>query len=70
MLVLIFKALNGLGSGYLKDRLLNYQHPCTLCSAMMALVVVPSTEEARLLHTHTRAFSVATSRLWSGTLSH
>ncbi|XP_053106346.1 uncharacterized protein LOC128325025 [Hemicordylus capensis] len=65
VLVLTFKALNGLGPGYLRDRL----HPRVAArltrTSEGALLWVPTMREARLSCTRDRAFSVAAPRLWN-----
>ncbi|KAF7246618.1 Mitochondrial tRNA-specific 2-thiouridylase 1 [Varanus komodoensis] len=47
VLVMTYKALNGLGPGYLKERLLPYMPSCPLRSAADALLREPSVKEIR-----------------------
>ncbi|XP_053112476.1 uncharacterized protein LOC128327575 [Hemicordylus capensis] len=65
VLVLTFKALNGLGSGYLRDHLLPRVAACLTRSSEGALLRVPTMKEARLSCTWDRAFSVVAPRLWN-----
>ncbi|XP_053169630.1 uncharacterized protein LOC128353010 [Hemicordylus capensis] len=65
VLVLTFKALNGLGPGYLRDRLLPRVAAHLTRSSEGALLWVPTMREAWLSCTRDRAFSVAAPRLWN-----
>ena len=58
MLVLTFKALNGLGPVYLKEHLHLHRLAQTLRSSAEGLLAVPSLREVRLQGTRLRAFSV------------
>ncbi|KAF7246701.1 hypothetical protein EYD10_07390 [Varanus komodoensis] len=57
VLVMTYKALNGLGPGYLKERLHPYVPSRPLRSAGEALLREPSMEEVRRVVTRRRAFS-------------
>ncbi|KAF7239530.1 putative RNA-directed DNA polymerase from transposon BS [Varanus komodoensis] len=57
VLVMTYKALNGLGPGYLKERLHPYMPSCPLRSAGEALLREPSVKEIRRVATRRRAFS-------------
>ena len=63
MLVLTFKALNGLGPGYLKERLLPYVPAHTLRSSSGILLHEPLPKEVRQVATRRRAFSAVAPRL-------
>ena len=65
VLVLTFKALNGLGPVYLKERLHPHQSAWTLRSSAEGLLSVPSLREAKLQGTRQRAFSVVAPALWN-----
>uniref|UniRef100_A0A670I451 Reverse transcriptase domain-containing protein n=1 Tax=Podarcis muralis TaxID=64176 RepID=A0A670I451_PODMU len=58
VLVLTFKALNGLSPVYLKERLYPHRSARTLRSSAEGLLAVPSLREAKLQGTRQRAFSV------------
>ena len=58
VLVLTFKALNGLGPVYLKERLHPHRSTRTLRSSAEGLLAVPSLQEAKLQGTRQRAFLV------------
>ncbi|KAF7244717.1 hypothetical protein EYD10_09203 [Varanus komodoensis] len=51
VLVMTYKALNGLGPGYLKERLRPYMPSCPLRSAMDALLREPSVNDIRRVNT-------------------
>ncbi|KAF7239847.1 Cardiolipin synthase (CMP-forming) [Varanus komodoensis] len=57
MLVMTYKALNGLGPGYLKERLRPYMPSRPLRTAGEALLQEPSVKEIRRVVTRRRAFS-------------
>ncbi|KAF7253666.1 hypothetical protein EYD10_00580 [Varanus komodoensis] len=57
VLVMTYKALNGLGPGYLKERLRPYMPSRPLRSAGEALLREPSVKEIRRVATRRRAFS-------------
>ncbi|XP_062992110.1 uncharacterized protein LOC134404983, partial [Elgaria multicarinata webbii] len=65
VLVLTFKALNGLGPGYLKERLLPYVPTRTLRSSTGGLLHEPLPKEVRQVATRRRAFSAVAPRLWN-----
>uniref|UniRef100_A0A670J4S4 Reverse transcriptase domain-containing protein n=1 Tax=Podarcis muralis TaxID=64176 RepID=A0A670J4S4_PODMU len=65
VLVLTFKALNGLGPVYLKERLHPHHSARTLRSSAEGLLAVPSLREAKLQGTRQRAFSVVAPALWN-----
>uniref|UniRef100_A0A670II88 Reverse transcriptase domain-containing protein n=1 Tax=Podarcis muralis TaxID=64176 RepID=A0A670II88_PODMU len=65
VLVLTFKALNGLGPVYLKERLHLHHSARTLRSSAEGLLAVPSLREVRLQGTRQRAFSVVAPALWN-----
>ncbi|XP_060124758.1 uncharacterized protein LOC132591228 [Zootoca vivipara] len=65
VLVLTFKALNGLGPVYLKERLHPHRSARTLRSSSEGLLAVPSLREAKLQGTRQRAFSVVAPTLWN-----
>uniref|UniRef100_A0A670HMU9 Reverse transcriptase domain-containing protein n=1 Tax=Podarcis muralis TaxID=64176 RepID=A0A670HMU9_PODMU len=65
VLVLTFKALNGLGPVYLKERLHPHRSARTLRSSSEGLLAVPSLREVKLQGTRQRAFSVVASVLWN-----
>ena len=65
VLVLTYKALNGLGPGYLKDRLLPYEPAWQLSSSQGTLLKDPSLKEVRGTACRQRAFSAAAPRLWN-----
>ncbi|KAF7246934.1 Transmembrane protease serine 12 [Varanus komodoensis] len=56
VLVMTYKAPNGLGPGYLKERLRPYMPACTLRSAGEALLREPSMKEIRRVDCGTRPF--------------
>ena len=63
VLVITFKALHGLDPGYLRDRLLPYNPPCTLRSSGKNLL---QSVKTRLTSITQRTFSSAAPRLWNG----
>ncbi|XP_078241606.1 uncharacterized protein LOC140704410 [Pogona vitticeps] len=65
VLTLTYKALNGLGPGYLKDRLLPYVPARPLRSGQEALLKVPSLKEVKGMACRNRAFSVVAPQLWN-----
>ena len=65
VLVLSFKALNGLGPVYLKESLQPHRSAHTLRSSAEGLLAVPSLREVRLQGTRQRAFSVVAPALWN-----
>ncbi|KAF7247959.1 putative RNA-directed DNA polymerase from transposon BS [Varanus komodoensis] len=65
VLVMTYKALNGLGPGYLKKRLHPYMPSPPLRSAGEALLREPSVEEVRRVVTRRRAFSAVAPKLWN-----
>ena len=65
VLVLTFKALNGLGPGYLKERLLPYVPAQTLRSSSEVLLREPLPKEVGQVATRRRAFSAVAPRLWN-----
>ena len=65
VLVITFKALHGLGPGYLLDRLLPYNPPCTLRSSGKNLL---QSAKTRLTSITQRTFSSAARSLWNGLL--
>ena len=62
VLVLTFKALNGLGPTYLRDRLFRYAPPRLLRSADQNLLRVPGPKDIKLASTRARAFSALAER--------
>ncbi|KAF7236632.1 Ectonucleotide pyrophosphatase/phosphodiesterase family member 7 [Varanus komodoensis] len=65
VLVMTYKALNGLGPGYLKERLRPYMPAHPLRSAGEALLWKPSVKEIRSTSTRRRAFSAVAPNLWN-----
>ena len=65
VLVITFKALHGLGPGYLQDRLLPYNPPRTLRSSGKNLL---QSAKTRLAGITQRNFSSAAPRLWNSLL--
>ncbi|KAF7249257.1 Testican-1 [Varanus komodoensis] len=65
VLVITYKALNGLGPGYLKERLLPYLPSRPLRSAAEALLWEPSMKDIRRQSTRRRAFSAVAPHLWN-----
>ncbi|KAF7246369.1 Tryptophan synthase alpha chain [Varanus komodoensis] len=65
VLVMTYKALNGLGPGYLKERLRPYMPSHPLRSAGEALLREPSGKEIRRVATRRRAFSAVAPNLWN-----
>ncbi|KAF7247658.1 RNA-directed DNA polymerase from mobile element jockey [Varanus komodoensis] len=65
VLVMTYKALNGLGPGYLKERLHPYLPSRPLRSAGEALLREPSVREIRRVATRRRAFSAVAPKLWN-----
>ena len=59
VLVLTFKALNGLGPTYLQDRLFRYSPPSLLRSADQNLLKVPGPKDINLASTRARALAPA-----------
>ncbi|KAF7237653.1 Signal peptide, CUB and EGF-like domain-containing protein 1 [Varanus komodoensis] len=65
VLVMTCKALNGLGPGYLKERLRPYTPTHPLRTAGEALLREPSVKEIRRVDTRRRAFSAVAPNLWN-----
>ncbi|KAF7250405.1 Vacuolar protein sorting-associated protein 13A [Varanus komodoensis] len=65
VLVITYKALNGLGPGYLKECLRPYMPTRPLRSAGEALLREPSVKEIRRIGTRRRAFSAVAPNLWN-----
>ena len=65
VLVLTYKALNGLGPSYLKDLNSLYEPARVLRSSGEAFLSVPPPSQVHLVGTRERAFSVAAPRLWN-----
>ncbi|KAF7247322.1 Collagen alpha-5(VI) chain [Varanus komodoensis] len=65
VLVITYKALNGLGPGYLKECLLPYLPSHPLRSVAEALLREPSVKDIRRQSTRRRAFSVVVPHLWN-----
>uniref|UniRef100_A0A8D2Q3W3 Reverse transcriptase domain-containing protein n=1 Tax=Varanus komodoensis TaxID=61221 RepID=A0A8D2Q3W3_VARKO len=65
VLVMTYKALNGLGPGYLKERLRPYMSARPLRSAGEALLWEPSMKDIRRVSTRRRAFSAVAPNLWN-----
>ena len=65
MVVLTFKALNGLGPADLKERLHPHRSAQTLRSSSEGLLAVPSLREVKLQGTRQGAFSVVAPTLWN-----
>ncbi|XP_061470050.1 uncharacterized protein LOC133379228 [Rhineura floridana] len=65
VLVLTYKALNGIGPQYLMERLSRYVPTRSLRSTSKALLRVPTHKEARRSTTRSRAFSVVAPELWN-----
>ena len=63
VLVITFKALHGLGLGYLRDRLLPYNPPCTPRASGKNLF---QSAKTRLTNITQRTFSSSAPRLWNG----
>ncbi|KAF7246415.1 Serine/threonine-protein kinase RIO3 [Varanus komodoensis] len=63
VLVMTYKALNGLGPGYLKEHLRPYMPSCPLRSAGEALLREPSVKEIRRVVTRRRAFSAVAPKM-------
>ena len=63
LLLLTYKALNGLAPVYISDLLSYYQPSRALRSADLSLLDVPTT---RLITCGDRAFSVAAPKVWNG----
>ena len=59
MLVVTYKALHGLGPGYLKDSICPYEPSRTLRPAEEALLPIPLPLQEHLMGTRERTFSVA-----------
>ncbi|KAF7253646.1 2-succinyl-5-enolpyruvyl-6-hydroxy-3-cyclohexene-1-carboxylate synthase [Varanus komodoensis] len=64
VLVLTYKAMNGLGSGYLKEHLFPYMPSHPLRSAGEVLLREPSLKEIKRTTTRSRAFSAVVPSLW------
>ena len=60
-----FKALNGLGPAYLRDRLFHHTPQRALRSADQHLLRVPGPKEVRLASTRARAFSALALAWWN-----
>ncbi|KAF7241312.1 hypothetical protein EYD10_12087 [Varanus komodoensis] len=65
VLMMTYKALNGLGPGYLKERLRPYMPSRPLRSATDALLWEPSMNDIRRVSTRRRAFSAVAPHLWN-----
>uniref|UniRef100_A0A8D0BC31 Reverse transcriptase domain-containing protein n=1 Tax=Salvator merianae TaxID=96440 RepID=A0A8D0BC31_SALMN len=65
VLVVTYKALHGLGPGYLRDRLLPHVSQRPVRSHRVGLLQVPSANQCRLAGPRGRAFSVAAPTLWN-----
>ncbi|KAF7250395.1 Integrin alpha-1 [Varanus komodoensis] len=65
VLIMTYKALNGLGPGYLNERLRPYMPDRPLRSAGESLLREPSTKEIRRVSTRRRAFSAVAPNLWN-----
>uniref|UniRef100_A0A8D2KSV3 Reverse transcriptase domain-containing protein n=1 Tax=Varanus komodoensis TaxID=61221 RepID=A0A8D2KSV3_VARKO len=65
VLIMTYKALNGLGPGYLNERLRLYMPDHPLRSAGESLLREPSMKEIRRVSTRRRAFSVVAPNLWN-----
>ncbi|KAF7245856.1 Coiled-coil domain-containing protein 7 [Varanus komodoensis] len=63
--IMTYKALNGLGPGYLNERLRPYMPDRPLRSAGESLLREPSMKETRRVSTWRRAFSVVAPNLWN-----
>uniref|UniRef100_A0A803T068 Reverse transcriptase domain-containing protein n=1 Tax=Anolis carolinensis TaxID=28377 RepID=A0A803T068_ANOCA len=63
--VITYKALNGLGPTYLRDRISPYEPARPLRSSGEALLSLPPTSQLRLVGTRERAFSAVAPRLWN-----
>uniref|UniRef100_A0A803U0C0 Reverse transcriptase domain-containing protein n=1 Tax=Anolis carolinensis TaxID=28377 RepID=A0A803U0C0_ANOCA len=62
---IIYKALNGLGPAYLRDRISYYKPARALRSSEEALLSPLPLSQARLVGTRERAFSAVAPRLWN-----
>ncbi|KAF7248129.1 putative uncharacterized transposon-derived protein F52C9.6 [Varanus komodoensis] len=65
VLIMTYKALNGLGPGYLHERLRPYMPDRPLRSAGESLLREPSMKEIRRVSTRRRAFSAVAPNLWN-----
>ncbi|KAF7246446.1 AT-rich interactive domain-containing protein 2 [Varanus komodoensis] len=65
VLIMTYKALNGLGPGYLNERLCLYMPDRPLRSAGESLLQEPSMKEIRRVSTRRRAFSAVAPNLWN-----
>ncbi|KAF7244472.1 VWFA and cache domain-containing protein 1 [Varanus komodoensis] len=65
VLIMAYKALNGLGPGYLNERLRPYMPDRPLRSAGESLLREPSMKEIRRVSTRRRAFSAVAPNLWN-----
>ena len=65
VLILTFKALNGLGHAYLRDRLFRHSPPRLLRSADQNLLRVPGPKDIKLASTRARAFSALAPAWWN-----
>ncbi|KAF7251228.1 Klotho [Varanus komodoensis] len=65
VLIMTYKALNGLGPGYLNERLRPYMPDRPLRSAGESLLREPSMKEIRKVSTRRRAFSAVAPNLWN-----
>ncbi|KAF7254600.1 putative RNA-directed DNA polymerase from transposon BS, partial [Varanus komodoensis] len=65
VLIMTYKALNGLGPGYLNERLRPYMPDRPLRSAGESLLREPSMKEIRRVSTRRRAFSAVAPNLWN-----
>ncbi|KAF7237554.1 hypothetical protein EYD10_15747 [Varanus komodoensis] len=65
VLVMTYKALNGLGPGYLKERLRPYMPTHPLRSGVDVLLQEHSVKDIRRVSTRRRAFSAVAPHLWN-----
>uniref|UniRef100_A0A803SWN1 Reverse transcriptase domain-containing protein n=1 Tax=Anolis carolinensis TaxID=28377 RepID=A0A803SWN1_ANOCA len=63
--VITYKALNGLGPAYLRDRVVPYEPTRSLRSSGEALLSLPPSSQLRLVGTRETAFSAVAPRLWN-----
>ena len=63
--MLTFKALNGLGPTYLRDRLFRYSPPRLLRSADQNLLRIPGPKDIKLTSTRARAFLALAPAWWN-----
>ncbi|KAK9395419.1 hypothetical protein NXF25_018780 [Crotalus adamanteus] len=65
VLVITFKALHGIGPGYLQDRILPHSSQRPVRSHRLGLLQVPSARQCRLAGPRGRAFSVVAPTWWN-----